>query len=84
MELALDRLLCTYYGSRGFLRRGFVSSVHLFKYVVIRNRLNKGRKDHPFNFVLSCARVSLKFLQFALTKPAPAANIKVTRSGLGL
>ena len=44
----------------------FVSSVHLFKYLVIRNRLNKGREHHPFNFVLSCARVSLKFLQFAL------------------
>ena len=33
----------------------FVSSVHLFKYVVIRNRLNNSREDHPFNFVLSCS-----------------------------
>ena len=42
-------------------------------------------KNTPF---LLCARVSLKFLQFALTKPALAtqasANTKVTRSGLGL
>ena len=66
----------------------FVSSVHLFRYLVMRNRLNKGREDHPFNFLLSCARVFLKFLQFALTKPAPAtqasANTRVTRSGLSL
>ena len=58
------------------------------QYIYFSNKessLQKAGKNIPF---LLCTCVSFKFLQFALTKPAPvtqvSANTKVTSSGLDL
>ena len=51
VELALDRLLCTHYGSRGFLRRGFspfITPVHCLQvWSISLQQYLKGKK--PFN-----------------------------------